>query len=51
MQSSDIDKFKESYKKYLTIFYILCIVLLSAFCLPFVTVYLFFKPIKKGGKK
>lgn len=37
-------------KKYLTYFYIVCMLVLAGVCVPFVALYLFIKP-DKGGKR
>jgi len=50
MQASDIDNFKDSFKKYLAYFYIICMIIICLACLPFVTIYLLIKPDKGGTK-
>jgi hypothetical protein len=51
MQASDIDVLKQKFNKYLTIFYILCMVALCLACLPVVVVVLFFQTLRMGEKK
>lgn len=51
MQSSDIDKLKGKFNKYLTIFYIVCMVTICLASMPIVIVVIFFQSLRMGEKK